>query len=125
MTQVVSNWQYAVDRGPDWLFVRLLPVADAPCAGDGVADDIWRLAQQHLVSRVVLEMDQVGVLRSELIGQLVLLHKRIAAQGGLLRLCGLSTANQCVLQAARLDTRFHNYADRGAAVMGHRPSKPR
>ena len=60
-----------------------------------------------------------------MVGQLVLLYKRIADQGGLMRLCGLSKANQRVLAACRLSEFFRQYADRNDAVMASRPLQPR
>jgi hypothetical protein len=55
----------------------------------------------------------------------VLLSKRINTHGGMLRLCGLSPANQEVVRICRLDGCLPNYGTRGDAVMGHRPLQPR
>lgn len=125
MVQVATPWQFAVERGPDWLFVRLTPPANPLESAAGVADQLWQMMQQHFVNRLVLEMDQVPLLSSDLIGQLVMLHKRIVMHGGLLRLAGLSRGNEDVLRMSRLDGRFPSYADRGAAVTGTRPGQPR
>ncbi len=88
-----------------------------------LANSVWEVIEQHRVYRVVLELDQVQLLYSMLIGQLVLLQKRIHTAGGVLRLCGLSETNECVLRTAMLDSRLPNYANRHDAVMGHRPQK--
>lgn len=125
MVQLANPWQYNVERGPDWLFVRLTPPANALEGADGLAEDLWQLMQKHFCNRVVLEMEDVSLLSSTLIGQLVRLHKRIVAHGGMLRLSGLNQGNQDVLHASRLDGRFPSYADRGAAVIGNRPGQPR
>ena len=114
-----------VDRGPDWLFVRLqrpdLNAADAP----PLAAALWELLERHLTHRLVLEMDEVEYLYSDMVGQLVQLHKRLHNAGGVLRICGLSPANQEVLRSLRLDGRLPNYCDREEAVMGFRPPQPR
>ena len=55
MEDVCEDWGVDVDRGPDWLFVRLRPGTQDP--GD-MADKLWKLADRHFVYRLVLEMDQ-------------------------------------------------------------------
>ncbi|HZZ74173.1 MAG TPA: hypothetical protein VFE24_18200 [Pirellulales bacterium] len=75
--------------------------------------------------RVVLELDEVALIHSYLLGQLVLLSKRAINHGGILRLCGLSPENQNVLHTCRLYLGLPNYQDRGDAVRGHRPIQPR
>ena len=68
-----------VDRGPDWLFVRLRPDHEHL---DDIAERLWKLMNQHFVRRLVLEMDEVDFLPSLLMGQLVMLHKRVLQHGG-------------------------------------------
>jgi anti-anti-sigma regulatory factor len=124
MLDIAPGWQVAVDRGPDWLFIRL-EEAETAAASNDLAERLWQTIQQHFTYRVVLELDQVGLLHSQLVGQLVLLHKRLHAHDGVLRLCGLSDSNQDVLRTSRLEDRFPQYRNRGEAVNGYRPSKPR
>jgi anti-anti-sigma factor len=91
-----------------------------------LAEQIWGLLEQNMTHRLVLELDQLNFLGSYLIGQLVCLHKRIHTHGGLMRLCGLSEANQEILHICRLDDRFPLYHNRNEAIMGdHRPGQPR
>lgn len=123
--EMLSGWTLSVDRGPDWLFVRPVP----PRLGDTdeieLADAIWELCEKHLTYRVILEFDDVRMLRSWLIGQLVLLKKRICAHDGLLRICSMSDGNRQVLKICRLEAQFPQYQDRKAAVMGELPHRPR
>ncbi len=127
MPSVTGGYAIAVERGPNCLFVRLAGlnhVGEAP----NLADTLWKLLDQHLTYRLVLELDEVEVLRSSLIGQLVLLHKRICQHDGMLRLCGLSPRNYEALKIARLADRFPAYQDRNDAVRGAYlpyPKKPR
>ncbi|HMO85554.1 MAG TPA: hypothetical protein PKC18_11620, partial [Lacipirellulaceae bacterium] len=86
MDEGIENWGVDVDRGPDWLFVKLRPGTTDP--GD-MADQLWKLADRHFVYRLVLEMDQLDTFPSRLMGQLVTLHKRVLQRQGALRLCGL------------------------------------
>jgi anti-anti-sigma factor len=119
------SWTTDVERGPNWLFLRVH--GPAKMAGDGneLADVVWQTMQQHLAKRVVLEMDELKMLSSRLIGQLVLLQKRICTSGGTLRVCGLSEASRAALHSTRLDSQLPCYRDRTDALMGTRPGQPR
>ena len=125
LLELAPEWAVEIDRGPDWLFIRLRPPA-GPDAGEvPLAEMIWQRLQQSFCHRVVIELDDVRSLRSWMIGELVKLHKRLTASGGMMRLCGLSETNQEALRACRLDGRFPAYRNRTDAVMGHRPPQPR
>ena len=124
MLEVAPGWQMDVERGPDWLFIRLHPPHGA--SGEPpLAENLWSAISQHFTYRVVLELDEVDCLQSYLVGQLVLLHKRLSTHDGMLRLAGISDHNQNVLKACRLEGRFPQYANRTDAVHGHRPTQPR
>ena len=90
-----------------------------------LADQVWQLLEQNFTRRVVLELDQIGGLTSELVEQLVFLQDRILAEGGVVRICGLSSANEAVLSECGLLCRFVCYNTRPDAVMGYRPPRPR
>ena len=118
--------QMDVERGPDWLLVRIENLDSDDVEAIPLANILWNLLQKHLAHRLVLELDQIDVLNSYLIGQLVRLYKLIDEQDGVMRLCGLSPYNREVLQTCRLDDRLLSYRDRRAAVMaGRGPAWPR
>ena len=130
-TKQLHGWELAVERGPGWVFVALRPPqntdalhrpfdADTP----SLAEDLWEILHQHLADRLILQLDGVDFLTSHLIGQLVMLHKRIHSSGGIIRLCGLTPANREVLHMAGLDSRFPHYDCRDDAIRGA-PFKPR
>ena len=125
LVDLTPGWTLEMDRGPDWLFIRPVPSPTAYNAEVDLAEAIWERMDQQFLNRVVVEMDAVPMLRSWLIGQLVILHKRIVSRGGLVRLAGMLDDNQRALEMVHLDDRFPQYTDRGAAVMGHRPTQPR
>ena len=122
MSHVACDWPLEVERGPDWLFVRMHPPQDADLEPD-LAGTVWDLLEKHFTYRVVLEMDDVEMLSSHMIGQLILLQKRIHQQGGVLRLCGLREQALESLHLCRLDGGLPNYRDREHAVMGSRPMR--
>ena len=119
-----GDWDFEVDRGPDWLFVR--PFRLGARGGAKFAEQVWSILEQHFTHRVVLELDHVDELDSHLISQLLLLKKRIVSADGMMRLAGLSDCNEEVLWACGLDGCFPSYRNREDAVMGHaHPKQPR
>jgi anti-anti-sigma factor len=125
MLAVVPGWELDVERGPDWLLVKIRN-QDRTSTEPPLADGVWDLLERHFTYRVVLELDQLSVLNSHLIGQLVQLYRRIRQHDGVMRICGLSPYNLEVLRTCRLEDRFLPYRDREEAVMaGSRPRNPR
>jgi anti-anti-sigma factor len=125
MLELAREWTMDVERGPDWLFIRLHGPQDPKAEPSDLANRVWRLMQQHFTYRLVLELDDVPSLNSYFLGQLVMLHKRIHSRDGVLRLSGLTDLALDALRACRLDHSFSRYSTRADAVMGHRPTKPR
>ncbi len=122
---VSSGWEFEVDRGPDWLFVRPRRMS-GELGSANFAEQVWSLLEQHFTHRLVLELGELDHLNSELIGQLVWLHKRVHTHDGLLRICQLSDQNDEVLHVSRLGGYFPRYGSREDAVMGHAlPRQPR
>ena len=117
MSQLAHGWEMDVERGPDWLFVRLRNFQLNDANVSELASSIWSLLRQHFTSRLVLELDELPILYSNIIGQLVLLHKRIHGDGGLLRVSGLSESNLECLRGSKLAGRFPNYRSREDAVL--------
>ncbi|HEX4129936.1 MAG TPA: STAS domain-containing protein [Pirellulales bacterium] len=125
MVTIAPGWELDVERGPDWLFVKLHCAQENVWDSPPLASNIWRLLEQHFTYRLVLECDELAVLHSTIIAELVMLQKRVMAHGGVMRLCGLSEDNRDVLARCRLTTRFPNNFDRAEAVLGSKPAKPR
>jgi anti-anti-sigma factor len=125
MLAVAPGWELDVERGPGWLLVKIKSL-DRSSEEPPLADVLWGLLETHFTYRLVLELDQVRMLDSHLIGQLVQLYRQIRHHGGVMRLCGLSAYNLDVLRTCRLQDRFLPYRDREEAVMGcSRPRQPR
>jgi anti-anti-sigma factor len=125
MLTVAPDCELDVQRGPDWLLVRVRNLDQTGSETPALAERLWSLLQQHFTYRLVLELDEVRILNSHLIGQLIQLYRRIEEHDGVMRLCGLSVYNRQVLHACRLDDRLLPYGDREEAVKGcphsHRP----
>ena len=126
MLAIAPGCELDVERGPDWLLVRVRHLDLLPSDAPPLAERVWCVLQQHFTYRLVLELDKVRVLNSYLIGQLIQLYRRIEEHDGVMRLCGLSPYNRQVLHTCRLDERLLPYEDREEAVLG-RPhcAKPR
>jgi anti-anti-sigma factor len=114
----VDGLELNVDRGPNWLFVKLRskenPKGDVP----QIADKLWSISTRHFIYRLVLELEDLEEMPSGMMGQLVLLQERLAQCGGALRICGLSPECEEVLHSCQLDSALPNHASREAAVMG-------
>jgi anti-anti-sigma factor len=124
MLGIAPGWELEVQRGPDWLLVKVRSPGDEASDTPPLAEQLWSLLERHFVYRLVLDLDEIRLLHSYLLGQLVLLDRQVRDHGGMLRLCGLSRYNQDVLHLHGLDARFPAYGDCQEAVMGCR-RKPR
>ena len=126
MLAIAPGWELDVERGPDWLLVKIKQSAEGTSETPPLEPVLWSLLQQHFTYRLVLELGQVELLNSYLIGQLVKLYGQIRQHDGVMRLCGLSAYNRQVLHTCRLDERFLPYLDRREAVMaGGAPRRPK
>jgi anti-anti-sigma factor len=118
MLTISPGWDLEVERGPEWLFVKIgncvPPDSDIP----SLADEIWAILDRHFVYRVVLQLDGVRALNRDLLRELVLLYRRIRQHGGMMRLCGLSAQHRRLLEESGLMRRFPAYHDLQEAVMG-------
>ena len=78
----VDGLELNVDRGPNWLFVKLrtreAPRADVP----QFAEKLWSISSRHFIYRLVLELEDLEELPSGMMGQLVMLQERLAQCGG-------------------------------------------
>ena len=127
MLAIAPGCDWDVQRGPDWLLVRVRNVdlldPDAP----DLTERLWSLLEQHFTYRLVLELDEETSLNRRLAAQLLKLYRRIEEHDGVLRLCGLSPCNRHFLHTCRLDARLPPYDDPESAVMArpHHPVQPR
>ena len=108
----------AIERGPGALVVRILELETDADGVHQLARMIWELMERQFSYRLILEMDRVDLLRSVLIGQLLLLYNQIQDHGGLIRICGLSDYNREVLQQCRLEGHFPHYSTPTEAALG-------
>ena len=125
MLATASGYELDVERGPDWLLVRVVQIDPTSSDVSDLAEHVWTLLQQHFTHRLVLELDRAGMLTGHFVGQLAELYARIEEHEGLMRLCGLSAENRQVLRACGLEDRVGLYNDRCQAVMGRDQPRPR
>jgi hypothetical protein len=115
---MVDGLELNVDRGPNWLFVRLRnrhkPWAKTP----QIADKLWSISSRHFIYRLVVELDELDELPAEWLDELAQLQERLAECGGALRICGLSPECEETLCESHYDTTLPNHVSRTDAVMG-------
>lgn len=118
MHALAPGWGLEVDQGDDWMFVRLVSLGEQQSTEPPMAETIWELAEQANKHKVAFEIDGGTMLRSWIVGQLILLKKRFEMKQGFFRLTGFPDHNYRVIEMMGLGGRFHNYRNREAAVMG-------
>jgi len=83
----VDGLELNVDRGPNWLFVKLrtreAPKGEVP----QFAEKLWSISSRHFIYRLVLELENLEEMPSGMMGQLVMLQERLSQCGGALRIC--------------------------------------
>lgn len=112
------DWGVAVERGPDWLFLRLHDDESGSSAGDRqpLAERLWSMIRVNRAHRVVLELDRVEAVDDMLIGAIADVGTRVRDDGGLVRVCGLSKPNLERLQSSGCLAGLAHFATRTAAV---------
>ena len=89
--------------------------------GDGIEDlgqELYRLIEPERRRKVVLNFSSVKYISSTGLGKLVVLHKKVKAHGGMLRLCCMRPDVRRVFTVTKLDRMFdirENEADALAA----------
>ncbi len=115
----LDGLKLCVDRGPNWLFVKLRSSGQMMGRAPQIADGLWSIATRHFVYRVVLELDELESLPPGMMAQLVLLRERLTQCGGALKICGLSEECREILHECHLESSLPHYSTRTAAVMGN------
>ena len=118
----VDGLELNVDRGPNWLFVKLRARETPRAEVTQFAEKVWSISSRHFIYRLVLELEDLEELPSGMMGQLVMLQERLAQCGGALRICGLSPECEETLQSFQMDSALQNHSSRAAAVMGNEHS---
>ena len=114
----VDGLELNVDRGPNWLFVKLKSKRALRTEVPQIAEKLWSISSRHFIYRLVLELEDLKEMPSGMMGELVRLQERLAQCGGALRICGLSPECEETLHSCNLDSALPNHASREAAVMG-------
>ena len=105
-----------VERGPDWLFVK---VAGKPGGGaDDLTTSVWETIREHGASRVILELDRVETVDEALGGVIGELGTRVRDAGGLIRICGLSEPGLSRLRRVAAAASVPHFGSRSDAVGG-------
>jgi len=114
---VGDGLEMEVDRGPNWLIVKLR--CDERIDGaTQIVDELWSIASRHFIYRLVLELEELESLPSGFMSQLVMLQERLAQCDGALRICGLSPECEEALLNCQLESALPNHATLEEAVMG-------
>jgi hypothetical protein len=105
-----------VERGPDWLFVKM--AGQATGAADDLTASVWETIREHGASRVILELDRVETVDEALGGVIGELGTRVRDAGGLIRICGLSQPGLSRLRQVAAAASVPHFGSRSDAVGG-------
>ena len=112
-----EDWGVAVERGPDWLFLRLQQDGGTEGGGDGpLAERLWGMIRANRAHRVVLELDHVQAVDDTLIDAITDVGARLRDDGGFVRVCGLSAGNLERLRSSGRANGLTHFDSRTAAV---------
>lgn len=114
---VVDGLELNVDRGPNWLFVKLRDKQASRAAVPHIADKLWSISTRHFIYRLVVELDELEEVPPAWMDELAELQQRLTECGGALRLCGMSPECEETV-SNQLDGTLTNHATRAAAVLG-------
>lgn len=125
MVEIVPGWHVEVDSDAEWTFMRLHPPMSENLRGRELADGLWRTLRERFCVHLILELEPLEYVTSQFLRQLLLLQDQLREEGGLLLLAGMSHDAYACVTHANLNERFPFYTDRGDAISGYRPNKPR
>jgi anti-anti-sigma regulatory factor len=118
MLATAAGYEFDVDRGPDWLWIRIRSMETGFMPAASLAEQIKELVEKHFIYRLVLELHRVPELSTQFIGELVELDRYILKHEGVLRVCGLSMEGRAMLEICGLDDLCLDYETREEAVVG-------
>ena len=118
MLATAAGYEFDVDRGPDWLCIRIRSMEAGSSPTASLAEQLQELVENHFIYRIVIELHQVPELGSRLIGELVQLNRYLQRHDGVLRVCGLSPEDRARLETCSLDDLCLAYETREEAIVG-------
>lgn len=94
MGHPIGGFEVSLERGPDWLFVRLVPSADGRARhAIDLGASLREIARDHGTSRVVVELDALDSVDEDLLEGLAMLGRILERESGVLRVCGVKAGN--------------------------------
>ncbi len=112
------NWGLHVERGPNWLFIRVQRCPDQWGEVGVLAECVVQALDQHMVNRVVLELRDVGCSCERLVAEVQRLDAWLQRRHGVLRICGVPARYIRQLRHTHFTDRYPLYEDREDAVWG-------
>jgi anti-sigma B factor antagonist len=83
-----------------------------------IAQELFQLVEAEGRKKVLLNFGKVGFMSSAALGKLITLHKKVKAQGGMLRMCNIRPEIHEVFSITRLDRLFDIRKDESDGLEG-------
>lgn len=110
-----GGWEVAVERGPDWLFLRV-ERDGSPARGRPLAEHLLDMIRVNHAHRVVVELNGADRIDDTLIDAIAVIGSRVRDNGGLIRVCGLSDGDVRRLRSSEQAGDIPHFESRSAAV---------
>lgn len=122
---IFSDCHLEVVKNEDLTVVRLgkHPVLDETTVNE-ISNELLGVADRPDCLRLLLDFSGVAYLSSTMLGRLVRLHKKMAAKGEKLRLCGIRSHLRSVFAITRLDRLFDITDGKADALEAITPRSP-
>lgn len=116
-----SNTLFSIqaERGPGCIFVKLTNDSSGQlCDQNRIFESIADAMQNHFVSRVVVDVDELETVPANICDQMDELTDWVSERGGLIRFAGESVAFEREMHARHPD--LHLFVTRESALLGGR-----
>lgn len=100
----------------DVAVIRLRPLDNTRVEAYEILNgEIVAVLQASPQARIVINLEHVQDLSSQMLGILAALYRRVSSPGGVVAVCGLGTEALRIIKLTRMDTILKVYADEAAA----------
>jgi len=96
--------------------IRLRPISDGRVELYEILNgEIVGVLQASPHRRVIINLEQVRDLSSQMLGILAALYRRVSSPGGVVAVCGLGDEAERIIRLTRMDTLLRVFPDEAAA----------
>ncbi len=116
-SMVNRNYKIARREVGDILILDIaITRAKGPDITSQLAERLFEIIAASQLRQIVLDLNGIPFITSDIIGQLIMLHKKCVANQRQLKLCGVTADNRMALDVVRFDTLVEMYDRKPQAI---------